>query len=298
GWLTATAFVMNHFVFKSLLFLAAAGVIYRVKTRNMYEMGGLIKKMPISFISVMIGIIAVSGVPPLTGFGGKWLSYNAIILKGWYFQGFLVSIAGLIAFLYLFRLVYTVFLGQPKTEHRNVKEAPIWYIIPQIVLLGAIMVFSVGPNILLKPIGRFLVSFFPDQALQWSGNVAHTSLGYWSPIMIMNIAGGIFAIIAVWLFIITRKAKKVKQFNIVFAAERPFTPETTHFAHNFFAHYNRAIGWMVTPHVTRFWNFVTDAFHSTADFVRRFYTGNGQTYAIQLLAYVVVLYFITTKGGR
>jgi formate hydrogenlyase subunit 3/multisubunit Na+/H+ antiporter MnhD subunit len=296
GWLTAVAFVLNHFVFKSLLFITVAGVIYRVKTRKMYEMGGLIKKMPISFISVMISIIAVSGVPPLTGFAGKWLSYNAIIFKGWYFQGFIISLSGLIAFLYLFRLVYTVFLGQPKTEHKFVKEAPIWFIIPQVILIAVIMVFSMGPSIVLKPIGKFLMVSFPENALQWTGNVAHTTLGYWSPIMIMNIVGGIFVILATWLFLITRKSKKVKQFNIVFAAERPFTPETSHYAYNFFAPYKKALGFMVEPHVTRFWTTVTDGFYSSADFVRRLYSGNAQTYALQLLAYILVFYFVTIGG--
>lgn len=296
GWLTATAFAVNHFIFKSLLFLAAAGVIYRLKTRNMYEMGGLIKKMPISFISVMIGIIALSGVPPLSGFAGKWLSYNAVIFKGWYFQGFVISIAGLIAFLYCFRLVYTVFLGQPKTEHKYVKEAPIWYLIPQFILLGTVMVFSLGPNLILKPIGEFLLPYFPENPLIWEGSHASTSLGYWNPVEIMYIVGAIFVTLAIWLFVITRKAKKVKQFNIVFAAERPFTPETTHFAYNFFAPYKKALGFLVMPVVTGFWNIVSDILHGAAEFFRKIYSGNGQTYAAHILLFVVVFYFITLGG--
>ncbi len=82
----------------------------------------------------------------------------------------------------------------------------------------------------------------------------------------------------------------MKQFNIVFAAERPYRPETTHFAWNFFAPYRKALGFLMQPFVIRFWETITDLLHTIADLSRRFYTGNGQTYAIQLLAFVVIVY--------
>ncbi|RKZ93003.1 MAG: hypothetical protein DRQ43_08530, partial [Gammaproteobacteria bacterium] len=74
------------------------------------------------------------------------------------------------------------------------------------------------------------------------------------------------------------------------SAERPYRPETTHFAWNFFAPYRKAMGFLIQPFVTRFWETITDLLHTIADLVRRFYTGNGQTYAIQLLAFVVIVY--------
>ncbi|OYT15467.1 MAG: proton-conducting membrane transporter [Bacteroidetes bacterium 4572_77] len=79
GWLAALNLTLNHMLFKLMIFLAIAGVIMRTKTTNMYEMGGLIKKMPWSYISVLMGIIGLSGVPPLAGFGTKWMLYNALI---------------------------------------------------------------------------------------------------------------------------------------------------------------------------------------------------------------------------
>jgi len=82
GWVAALYHTVNHLLFKGLLFLTIAGVVARTGTRNMYEMGGLIKRMPLSFISVLMAIIALSGVPPLTGFGGKWLLYEALIERG------------------------------------------------------------------------------------------------------------------------------------------------------------------------------------------------------------------------
>ena len=109
----------QYFLFKTLLFLAIGGVVWRVKTHNMYEMGGLIKRMPWSFIAVLIGIITLAGIPPLSGYAGKWLFYNAVITKGWYFQGAIVFFAGTIAFLYCFKLIYSVF-------YRNV--GTVWFL--------------------------------------------------------------------------------------------------------------------------------------------------------------------------
>lgn len=296
GWLTATAFALNHFVFKALLFLAIGGVVMRVKTRNMYEMGGLITRMPISFLSVMIGIIALSGVPPLTGFGGKWLSYNAMIDSQMYFQGAVASFAGLVAFLYCFRLIFAIFLGQLKDNHRHVKEAPFWMLVPQFALLGLVMFFSVVPGVALKPIGEFLVKYFPENPLVWDGYLAKSYLGYWDGKMIMYVTMGIFSVVFAWLFFINRKAVKVKQFNIVYAAERPSRPELTHFAYNFFAPYRKALGFLVTPLATAFWNGVSEGFHSTATFTSKIFKGNSQSYAIHILLYAVISFIITFGG--
>jgi hypothetical protein len=111
----------------------------------------------------------------------------------------------------------------------------------------------------------------------------------------MVIVGVIFALVFVVLLLVNRKAQKVKQFNIVFAAERPYRPETTHFAWNFYAPYRKALGFLEWPLFERFWGLVSDLLHTLADLLRRFYTGNGQVYAIQLLAFVVVVYLV--KGA-
>ncbi len=296
GWLTSITYALNHFLFKALLFLAIGGVVMRVKTKNMYEMGGLIKKMPLSFISVLIGIIALSGVPPLSGFAGKWMIYNVVLEKGWYFQGLVVIIGGLIAFLYCFRLIYAVFLGQLKDNHRQVKEAPIALLIPQYIMIFAIMLFSVYPGFILQPVGDFLKELFPQGALIWNEGSAFTQFGYWNGGLIFMITGGIFAIFFLLLFFLNRKAQKVKQFNIVYAAERPSRPELTHVGYNFFAHYKKALGSLSQPYVTKFWDTMSDLFHSSGDFVRRLYTGNGQTYILHILLFVLAVYYITFGG--
>jgi formate hydrogenlyase subunit 3/multisubunit Na+/H+ antiporter MnhD subunit len=293
GWLMALMFVINHFIYKSMLFLAVGGVAKRTGTRDMYRMGGLIALMPLSFIAVMIGIIAMSGVPPLSGFGGRWIFYNAIMTAEYRLPVIIIFLSGPIAFLYLFRLIHTIFLGQLKDEHRQVREAPFWIVLPQMIFVLFLLAFALVPGMALAPVDAYIGQFFSGNGtLNWEGLTITSEFGYWSPVSIMIIIGVIFATLFAWLLFVNRRAQKVKQFNIVFAAERPYRPETTHFAWNFYAPYKKALGFLALPLVTLFWETLIDLLHSLSDWMRRFYTGNGQTYAIQLLAFIVVVYLL------
>jgi formate hydrogenlyase subunit 3/multisubunit Na+/H+ antiporter MnhD subunit len=292
GWLMALMFVINHYIYKSMLFLSVGGVAKRTGTRLMYRMGGLITLMPLSFIAVLIGIIAISGVPPLSGFGGRWIFYNAILDSDARLPMVVLFLAGPIAFLYLFRLIYTIFLGQLKDELRQIKEAPFWIVLPQMIFVAILLVVAVAPGLVLRRVDNYISQFFPDSALNWDGFTITSQYGWWNPAAIMVIVGVIFMTLFAWLLFVNRRAQKVKQFNIVFSAERPFRPETTHHAWNFFAPYRKALGFLTLPLVTRFWGAMTDLLHVSGDIARRLYTGNGQTYAYHFLAFAVVIYFL------
>ncbi len=296
GWVSALYMTVNHFLFKGILFLAIAGVVLRTNERLMYKMGGLIKNMPFTFVATMIAIIAMSGVPPLTGFGGKWLLFNAIMEKGWYWLAALAFFSSAVAFLYMFRLLQTVFLGQRKLEHAQLREAPVILLVPQFALIGIIMLFSAWPKLLLDPLSAAIA---PWQAgsLVWDGLALQTHFGYWNAPMIMGVIAGVWMVPLIFLLLmsLTMKIQKVQQFNIVFAAERPHRPEDTHFAYHFFAHYDRALGILVRPRATAFWNSVVEWSHSLAASLRVFYNGNGQTYALHIVIYLVALYLV--NGG-
>jgi hypothetical protein len=133
--------------------------------------------------------------------------------------------------------------------------------------------------------------------LIWEGDgTAIGQLGYWNGTQVMVIVMGLFVLITLWLIMLNRNAKKVKQFNIVYAAEQPERPETTHMSYNLFAGYNRALGFMVAPGITGIWNWISDSIQDLANQVRRIYNGNGQTYILHVLTYVVIVYLITTGG--
>jgi len=296
GWLAGFSYVVNHFLYKAVLFLTVGAVVMRVGTHNMYEMGGLIKRMPLAFVAVMIGIIALAGVPPLSGFTGKWLFYNAILDKGWYLQGALFSFSGILAFMYLWRLIHTIFLGQLKDNHRTVKEISIWFLIPIYTLIAGLMVYAAKPQWILQPLGNIIAQFFPDGQLIWDGGTAFSKYGQWSGSLIGITIGATFMTVLIWLMLSTRKAHKVKQFDITYSGERPERPETTHVAYNAFEGLYKAM-WVATiPLVETFWTRVTDMLHDTAGFTRRIYSGNGQAYMLHIVFFIIITYLVIIGG--
>ncbi len=70
---------INHAIFKALLFLGAGAVLHATHTRNMEEMGGLIKRMPKTAFFFLIGAVAISALPPLNGFVSEWLTYQSLL---------------------------------------------------------------------------------------------------------------------------------------------------------------------------------------------------------------------------
>jgi formate hydrogenlyase subunit 3/multisubunit Na+/H+ antiporter MnhD subunit len=296
GWVSAMYMTVNHFLFKGILLLSAAGIILRTNQRLMYKMGGLIKNMPFTFTFTMIAIIAMSGVPPLTGYGGKWMLFNALMDKGWYWIAALAFFSSAVAFLYMFRLLHTVFLGQRKIEHAKLREAPAILLLPQAVMIICIMVISAYPKLLLDPLSAAIAPYISN-TLVWEGTAMIAHYGQWNAPMIMGVVAGVWMVPLIILLLVslTMKIQKVEQFNIVFAAERPRRPEETHFAYNFFAHYDRAIGFLVRPRATAFWNASVEWVHTLASALRIFYNGNGQTYALFIIIYFVAMFMV--NGG-
>ena len=308
GWAGALYLTVNHFLFKALLFLAIAGVVLRTGTDRMHHLGGLITKMPVTFVSVLIGIIAVSGVPPLSGFAGRWLIYESLNEQEWFFLNGLLMFSTMVAFLYLFRLIHSVFLGQLKTEHREVKEAPWPLLASQVVLMAGIMVMSVWPQALMEPLlavlnaGEGVYEPLPDVIrpvfisaaaleIEASGMMV-TPLGYFNPLAAMLVICALFGIFFVLLLLLMPRSKWVKQSDMVFCGEVPPKPEETHFAHAIFRPYERAYAPLLAPRVTRFWTGVADTVAALVESGRRFYTGSPQTYLLYAVAMIVVLAFL------
>jgi len=87
--------LLNHTVFKSLLFMGAGSVLYATHTRNMEKLGGLLKKMPWTGFWFLVGAASVAALPPLNGFVGEWLTLQALLNLGWSELTIPVKMAGL-----------------------------------------------------------------------------------------------------------------------------------------------------------------------------------------------------------
>ena len=106
----------THAGFKALLFLGAGAAIHAVHSNDIFDMGGLLKKMPLASGLFIIGALALAGVPPFSGFFSKDLILEELLHAGQALPvGLLVLSAGLTAF-YMTRVIVVAFLGQPKAD--------------------------------------------------------------------------------------------------------------------------------------------------------------------------------------
>src|SRR5439155_23957387 len=72
---------LNHAAFKSLLFMGAGAVLHATHTRNMEELGGLVKRMPQTAALFLIGSLAIAAMPPFNGFISEWLTFQSLLLS-------------------------------------------------------------------------------------------------------------------------------------------------------------------------------------------------------------------------
>ncbi|MBD3404755.1 MAG: hypothetical protein GF411_01310 [Candidatus Lokiarchaeota archaeon] len=124
AYLSSILHVISHGVFKALLFLAAGGVIHGVHTKYMTKMGGLKKHMRKTFIVMWIGVLALSGLPPFSGFWSKdsiiEYTYELALHNtlGWVLFAFAVVAAACTIF-YSFRLMGMTFYGSSNFEQED-----------------------------------------------------------------------------------------------------------------------------------------------------------------------------------
>ncbi len=132
GFHAGTFHLMTHAFFKALLFLCAGSVIHAVHTQNIQEMGGLFSKMKITGATLVIGMLAISGVPPFAGFWSK----DEILIAVFHHSPFLFAVVSLASFLtafYMARLVFLVLFGKVRKEV-HAHESPLSMTIPLIIL--------------------------------------------------------------------------------------------------------------------------------------------------------------------
>ncbi|MBC8220737.1 MAG: NADH-quinone oxidoreductase subunit L [Proteobacteria bacterium] len=153
--------VMTHAFFKALLFLGSGSVILAVHhEQDMRKMGALKNKLPITYMTMLLGTFAISGIPFFSGFFSKdeilWKAYSSPLGSPWLWGvGFLT--AGLTAF-YMFRMIYLTFHGESRVDSHtaeHVRESPLSMTIPLMILaalavtggfFGVPHVFHVIPN--------------------------------------------------------------------------------------------------------------------------------------------------------
>jgi NADH-quinone oxidoreductase subunit L len=136
GPTSAMFHLTTHAFFKALLFLAAGSVIIGMHhEQDIWQMGNLRKKMPVTFWTFTIGALALSGIPPFSGFYSKdSILAQCLDQKNYLLFGVAVFVAALTAF-YTFRLFFVVFFGKEKSKHaEHAHESPLVMTAPLVIL--------------------------------------------------------------------------------------------------------------------------------------------------------------------
>ena len=133
----------THAFFKALLFLAAGAVIHALDhDQDIWKMGGLAKKMPIVFGTFLIGTLALTGCPGLSGFFSKDAILSAAQVKGkWGLFWLTVGTSTLTAF-YMMRLITVAFLGEPRSEKAQHPHSVGWVMVLPLLILSVPSVIS------------------------------------------------------------------------------------------------------------------------------------------------------------
>lgn len=135
GYTASMFHLFTHAFFKALLFLGAGAVIHAVHTNDVWDMGGLRKKMPITHATFLIAVLAIAGVWPLAGFFSKDEILTAALEGGHYVHFFGgLAVAGLTAF-YMARIYFLTFWGKGRTKATDhAHEAPFVMLLPLLIL--------------------------------------------------------------------------------------------------------------------------------------------------------------------
>jgi formate hydrogenlyase subunit 3/multisubunit Na+/H+ antiporter MnhD subunit len=217
GFLGALLHVLNHSLFKSLLFLGAGAVQHGAGTRDMNRLGGLLKRMPIVGAAFLVGACAISGLPPLNGFVGELMIYLGAIGSvadanrndgaSWVVLGVLVvgglALIGGLAAACFAKAFGGVFLGEPRTEEaKHAHEAGRRMRFSMLALAAACIIIALSAPIWPKILQPCVAAIAPKVFEDLPGIIAEKAV---FPLSALCGATWIFIALAVGLAVVRKK---------------------------------------------------------------------------------------------
>lgn len=219
GFGGALLHVLNHALYKSLLFYSSGSVYRQTHTRDMDKLGGLIKKMPQTAVLFLFGAIAIGGIPPLNGFISEFLIYSGILcgisssgisqitLMITTFAG--LSLIGGISILTFTKTFGTIFLGMPRQilKHDPSEVSPLM-LIPQYIIVAIMILIGLFPGYIINVAGTILGrNSFPDFSFDANGLSEYISVMKsisFASLLFLTIIGLVFVV----RWVISRRKEK------------------------------------------------------------------------------------------
>jgi len=291
--MAALFLAVMHALFKGTLFFAAGAVERQAGTTDMTKVTGLIRKMPWTFLASLISIIALAGIPPLGGFVGKWFLYESLITGSNYLLVIVIFFSSTAAFLYAYRFLFGLFLGQEEEEYAHVKEAPLLMVLPMLILAGGSVFLGAFPGYLFKIIENGLISInYPIPTVKW-WEMSTILNGWGDTVNLMYVWYSVVVVFVFFLLYIILKGRKNTRYvstkEISTSGEIPRPHESLNFKLDFYKPFERAIEPMLRGNMDKYWTSFGKGLEAFFDFTRRLYSGNGQTYAIYVITFLVIL---------
>ncbi len=165
--------VINHALFKALLFLGAGSVIHAIGTREIDRMGGLLKRMPWTGVFFLTGAVAICGLPPLNGFVSELLIYLGLFNGSMQTTGAapvalsapFLALVGALAVACFVKVFGVVFLGVARSEEAvKAHESPLFMKLPMATLALFCILIGLAPSIVVPLLESSVTSWYPPLA--------------------------------------------------------------------------------------------------------------------------------------
>lgn len=147
-----TYHMINHVIFKGLLFLTAGAILYTTGTTDLESVSGLGKRMPFTMAMFLFGAAGISGIPPFNGFASKWMIYEAGFTGSLGIASIIAVVVSALTLASFIKVGHSAFFGHIKKEHRNIEDVPISMKIPMGVLALGIVIFGLFPKVIVNKI--------------------------------------------------------------------------------------------------------------------------------------------------
>jgi formate hydrogenlyase subunit 3/multisubunit Na+/H+ antiporter MnhD subunit len=229
--------VFNYATYQAALFMSVFAIIHRTGTSDLNKLGGLVTRMPLTFVVMLFSIIGLAGLPPMNGFVSKWMVYRSLLNEGMPLL-FLAAVIGTLGtILSVYKLIHNSFLGQLRVEHHQVAEAPWSMMLPMLLLSVIMLATGVMPGLVLEYVtiaqqamGVAMVNFHLGGIEAGVSQIGGDLDMIW--IVIVLFSG--FAIAAL-LFLSTGKSRRINQLDN-YAGGHFLTAENQyHYSDNFYA---------------------------------------------------------------
>ncbi|KLO24998.1 proton-conducting transporter transmembrane domain-containing protein [Marinitoga sp. 1155] len=280
--------VFNHAMASAAMFLSFAAIAYRTGTTKISELGGLIKKMPVTFAVYLIAIISLAGIPPMSGFASKWLIYQGLIRKGNMFIAFATFFGSVGSFMYVFRPLAGAFLGQLSPKHEEVKEVPFLMQLPMLIISGLTILYGVYPGLMLKYIAK-IQETVGLKAIGVEGFKIFTPNGMWDS-WTVTLVFTIGFIIATILYFILPKSKSVGLMDTYTSGEFIYDPDKYHYSSNYYAPFERL--YKNHPSVEKFYDVIALRTREFGYLIKTWFFNENPTFTVFWISIVITVIFM------